>query len=100
MQTSGQRRAYSGRSADMSNQTWDVERSATKGSRMTVKLWPVGPHKRAGMRYRMLRGEWHNTGHEGRDTYLSKLGLQERISKLEDSFVPDWHWRRYIAGRG
>ena len=71
----------------MSHQTWNIERSEAKGARATVKLWPTGAHKRAGMRYRMLRGEWHRTGHENRDYYLSTLGLQTRVRKLEESFV-------------
>ena len=71
----------------MSHRTWNVERDAAKGVRCTVKLWPTGAHKRAGMRYRMLRGEWHNSGIEGRDTYLSQLGLQKRVRELEASFL-------------
>lgn len=71
----------------MSHQTWSLERSATKGARYTVKLWPTGALKRAGMRYRMLRGEWHNTGVEGRDAYLSQMGLQRRVAEIEAAFL-------------
>ena len=71
----------------MSHQTWSLERSEQKGVRYTVKLWPTGAHKRAGMRYRMLRGEWHNSGIEDRDTYLSQLGVQKRVRELEASFL-------------
>ena len=71
----------------MSHQSWNVERNASKGARATVKLYPTGPHKRAGMRYRMLRGEWQNTGNEERDYYLSHIGLQKRIRELEESFL-------------
>lgn len=71
----------------MSHQTWSLERNESKGVRYTVKLWPTGPHKRLGMRYRMLRGEWHNSGIEGRDAYLSQIGLQRRVKSLEDSFL-------------
>lgn len=53
---------HSSRSNVMSHQVWSLERDADKGVRYTVKLWPTGPHKRAGMRYRMLRGEWHKSG--------------------------------------
>jgi hypothetical protein len=71
----------------MSHQTWNSERSASKGVRATVKLWPTGQLKRAGMRYRMLRGMWHNTGVESRDYYLSHVGLQRRIAELEATFL-------------
>jgi hypothetical protein len=71
----------------MSHQTWELERSEQHGVRYTVKLWPTGPHKRAGMRYRMLRGEWHKSGIEGRDAYLSKIGLQKRVAELEAAFL-------------
>ncbi|OJY94408.1 MAG: hypothetical protein BGP25_05300 [Lysobacterales bacterium 63-13] len=71
----------------MSHQTWIRERNDRKGVRYIVKLWPIGPHKRLGMRYRMLRGEWHNSGLEERDAYLSYLGLQRRVKELEDDFL-------------
>lgn len=71
----------------MSHQTWSIERHAQKGVRYTVKLWPTGAHKRAEMRYRMLRGEWHNSGLELRDAYLSQMGLQRRVAELEAAFL-------------
>lgn len=71
----------------MSHQTWSLERNAAKGVRYTVKLWPTGAHKRAGMRYRMLRGEWQSSGIEGRDAYLSQMGLQQRVAELEAAFL-------------
>ena len=71
----------------MSHQTWNIERSEKHGVRATVKLWPTGAHKRAGMRYRMLRGEWHKSGLDNRDYYLSSIALQTRVRELEDSFL-------------
>ena len=71
----------------MSHQTWALERSEQNGVRYTVKLWPTGPHKRAGMRYRLLRGEWHKSGNERRDAYLSHIGLQRRVAELEAAFL-------------
>lgn len=71
----------------MSHQTWSMERDESKGVRSTVKLWPTGKHKRLGMRYRMLKGEWHNTGNEQRDAYLSQMGLQRRVAELEAAFL-------------
>ena len=71
----------------MSHQTWALERSEQKGVRYTVKLWPTGPHKRAGMRYRMLRGDWQKSGNERRDAYLSQMGLQRRVAELEAAFL-------------
>lgn len=71
----------------MSHQTWSIERHEQKGVRYTVKLWPTGAHKRAGMRYRMLRGEWHKSGLERRDAYLSRMGLQRRVAELEAAFL-------------
>jgi hypothetical protein len=71
----------------MSHQTWGLERCPEKGVRSTVKLWPTGEHKRGGMRYRMLRGEWHKSGSEERDLYQSKMGLQRRVAALEVTFL-------------
>lgn len=71
----------------MSHQTWNIERDAVKGVRYTVTFWPTGAHKGAGMRYRMLRGEWHDSGMEGRDAYLSQMGLQRRVRELEAAFL-------------
>ena len=71
----------------MSHQTWLLERNQKKGVRYAVKLWTTGAHKRAGMRYRMLRGKWHKTGLEGRDAYLSQIGLQKRVAELEAAFL-------------
>ena len=71
----------------MSHQTWSLERNESKGVRYTVKLWPTGQHERLGMRYRMLKGEWNNTGNEGRDAYLSQMGLQRRVHELEAGFL-------------
>lgn len=69
----------------MAHTTWDIERAA-KGVRATVQVWPTGEAKRAGMRYRKMRGPWHNSGSEDRDMYLSKMDLQKRLSELERSF--------------
>lgn len=71
----------------MSHQTWALERNEQKGVRYTVKLWPTGAHKHAGMRYRMLRGEWHNSGIDERDAYLSQIGLRQRVEEQESSFL-------------
>lgn len=73
----------------MSHQTWALERNEEKGVRYTVKLWPTGALKRAGMRYRMLRGEWHNSGAEDLDAYLSQIGLRQRVAELEAAFLAD-----------
>lgn len=73
----------------MSHQTWNIERDQAKGVRSTVKVWPTGEHKRAGMRYRMLRGEWSNTGSETRDEYLSRIGLVHRLAEIEASFLAE-----------
>lgn len=67
----------------MASESWNIERSKTQGVRATVKVWPEG------MRYRLMRGEWYNTGHEERDFYLSRVGLRKRIRELEETFTPE-----------
>lgn len=71
----------------MSHQTWNIERHPAKGVRATVQVWPTREHKRAGIRYRMLRGQWSNTGNELRDEYLSRTGLRRRLADLESTLA-------------
>jgi hypothetical protein len=39
------------------------------------------------MRFRMLRGEWINTGNKGRDAYLSHMGLARRLAQIEAGYL-------------
>lgn len=68
----------------MSHQTWSSEKGA-RGLRACVKVWPTGALKAAGMRYRMLRGPWENSGNEVRDLYVSSVALQRRLAAIEAS---------------
>lgn len=65
----------------MAHQTWDVETDPARGHRATVKVRPTSRHPE--QRYRMLRGDWYNTGNKQTDYYLSQNELRERVRLLE-----------------
>jgi hypothetical protein len=73
----------------MAHETWNIERHIEKGVRATVKVYPTGTAKSNGMRYRMLRGPWENTGKEHRDYYASQMELRVRLAALEAQYLPD-----------
>ncbi len=70
----------------MAHQHWNIERDARRGVRATVKVYPTGVQLVNGMRYRMLRGPWMNSGNEMRDYYESQQALRLRVAALEERY--------------
>lgn len=70
----------------MSHQAWSSETSHA-GVRALVKVWPDSKLKSVGMRFRILRGPWENSGNEARDYYVSSQALRRRLAEIEAGYA-------------